>query len=152
MNKIIVGLIFFILASCVFVFPAKGDSLIDKYVGGLSGAYGTAIYTNVKSNLRQILLCEMAYHSNHGRYINCPFNPKRVPGKKPLAWETGRHYDSWKKLGFELRGTVYYQYMITGAGRDTFKAIAKGDRDGNGVYHIITITQEGIITEVNAGE
>lgn len=150
--KIVVSLIFIIIAGFVFVFPAKCDSLIDKYIGGLSGAYGTAIYTSVKSNLHQILLCQMAYHNDHGRYINCPPNPKRIPGKKPLSWEAGHHYDSWKKLGFELKGTVYYQYTITGAGRNNFKAIAKGDRDGDGTYHIITITQEGIITEVNAGE
>lgn len=151
-SKIVVGLIFFMLASLVFIFPAKCDSIIDKYVGGLGDAYGTAIYTNVKSNMHQLLLCEMTYHSDHKRYINCPPNPKSIPGKKPLAWETGRHYDSWKNLGFEMKGKVYYQYKVINAGKDTFKAIAKGDRDGDGICHVITITEKGIINEVNAGE
>jgi hypothetical protein len=126
--------------------------LIDKYVGGLGDAYGTAIYTNVKSNMHQLLLCEIAYHNDHGKYINCPPNPKNIPGKEPLSWETGHHYDAWKDLGFEMKGKVYYQYMVTNAGRDSFKAIAKGDRDGNGIYHIITVTEKGVINEVNAGE
>jgi len=150
--KIAVSLMCFIIVSLFFIFPANCDNLIDKYVGGLEGAYGTAIYTNAKSNLHQLLLCEMAYYNDNGRYINCPPNPKNIPGKEPLQWETGHHYDSWKDLGFEMKGKVYYQYKVINAGRDTFKAIAKGDRDGDGICHVITVTEKGIINEVNPGE
>jgi hypothetical protein len=152
MNKVVIYFLVVIVVSFIFALPLKADSLLDKYIGGLNEGYGTAIYTNVKSNLQQILLCELAYQKDHGKYINCPPNPKEIPSKEALLWETGHHYDAWKDLGFELKGTVNYQYMVTNAGRDTFRAIAKGDRDGDGVYHVITITEQGIITEVNAGE
>jgi hypothetical protein len=151
MNKI-AAFILTALVICFAALPVKGDSLIDKYVGGLEAGYGTAIYTSAKSNLRQILLCQMAYHKDHGQYINCPPNPKKIPQNEPLPWETGHHYDSWKKLGFELKGKVYYQYLITGAGREKFKAVAKRDEDGDGIYHVISINQDGLITEANTGE
>jgi len=90
-------------------------------------------------NLATIASLQKAYRIDHGVYVGAKANPAQVPQPtKAGAW---RKQTGWEKIGFRPEGQLNYQYevQLTQSG---FRAIARGDLDGDGVYSSYEITEK----------
>jgi hypothetical protein len=109
-----------------------------------------AISLGAQSNLKTIHAREEVYRGKEDTYINCPKNPPRIPAGKKASWQD--NLPGWSDIGFSPYDEVYFQYEVTEAADDAFRATATGDLDGDGIYSKYTITQEGEIKAENEYE
>lgn len=115
--------------------------------------------SEVYINLANIRLCQEAYKTETGIYVNCIANPDEVP-TNPIPWPLGR--PGWEEVGFEpFAGVVRYQYQAVigeasssgGTASTTYDVIALGDIDRDTEVVQWTVTETNNVPWNNpAGE
>ena len=98
-------------------------------------------------NMGNIATAEEVYRAKNNVYLSCTLSPVGGGQTTPTAWVDAGGFTA---IGFEAIRKVYYTYQVV-ATPTTFKIIATGDLDGNGVNAIFTRTNTGIITQPAAG-
>jgi hypothetical protein len=64
---------------------------------------------------------------------SAPASPAVVPGKQAVDAQGAFQHPSWKAIGFEPRGPVFYSYQfVTARDGKSVEVIAAGDLDGDG--------------------
>lgn len=133
-----VGLLFW------FIVPLLATIAIPNYINFQLRAKTF----EAKSNLGAIRTCEEAYRSENGRYISCGISPATIPSSIKKPWDAS--VPGWNDIGFEPKGNLYYQYVITVSDEGKkFTATATGDLDGDGVCSVYTVDQDGNLTSDN---
>ncbi len=79
---------------------------------------------------------ELRYFRDHGRFVACPSMPAATPRGNTARFD-GRA-PGWKELAFSMEGSVRYRYEVVLDG-DSFKVLARGDLDGDGVESLYTL-------------
>lgn len=92
--------------------------------------------SEARAALEGMVHAENAWHRDHGTFVAC------APSSDAIPKGTTSHFDAsragWKEIGIALDGEVRYQYEIALEGK-TFRAIARGDLDGDGKPSTIEI-------------
>jgi prepilin-type N-terminal cleavage/methylation domain-containing protein len=100
----------------------------------------------VMVNLETVSALERAYRVDHGTYLACPHNPKKLTCKGK-SMELKRPWDTtpaWEALGFHPDGQLYYRYRVT-LTKTGFAAEATADLDCNGKRSRYVITERGAL-------
>lgn len=83
---------------------------------------------------------ELAWRRDHGAFLACGAMPAQPPKGEAVAFDAS---GCWRDLGLRVEGPVRYSYRVELHG-ETFRAIAEGDLDGDGVRSVFTLDGAGL--------
>jgi prepilin-type N-terminal cleavage/methylation domain-containing protein len=135
----------FTLVELAFVLAVLGV-LVSLTVPGYRAITLRSRAAEAPLGLEALADAELRYFRDHGGFVACPPMPPGAPPRGTSATLDAKA-PGFKELGFHMDGPIRYQYEVV-LEKSTFKAIARGDLDGNGRLSTFTLRGDTLALDV----
>jgi prepilin-type N-terminal cleavage/methylation domain-containing protein len=125
----------FTLVELAFVLAVLG-LLLSMSVPAFQLAVRRAQAAEAPLMLEHIANTQIAYRRDHGSFLACAPSGASIPAGTQVAFDEAA--DGWRELGIATEGLVRFRYRVELDG-DSFRAIAEGDLDADGVSSRFTM-------------